>query len=174
MGPGKSCPMVSSRTPLVCAFVALVFVGISLVGCTPEEDAPSISPTASRQRMLEFVDETAEVLGPMGWREVSGATLQGCRLDGIDGVNYTYTRVGPARSDPDRDAALVEGFWNSKGYKTKLTRSSNNRDETLQLIALGDDVKSIRYSVGPVYSGLTVESVCIPGDRDKIIDSGDF
>jgi hypothetical protein len=174
MGPGKLCPMVSSRIPVVCAFAALVFVGISLVGCTREEDAPSISPTVSRQRMLEFVDQTADVLGPMDWREVSGATLQGCRLDGIDGVNYTYTRVGPPRSDPNRDAALVEEFWKHKGYQTKLTRSSNSGDKTLQLIALGDEVKSIRYSVGPVYSGFTVESVCIPGDRDTVIDSGDF
>jgi hypothetical protein len=124
--------------------------------------------------MLALVDETAGKLGPIAWREASGASLQDCMVDGRDGMNYTYTRIGPPSSDPARDATLVNDFWVAKGYETELTRSSNPRDTTLRLTAAGEDVKSIRYSVDFGYSGFTVESVCIPGDITEIVESGEY
>jgi hypothetical protein len=42
------------------------------------------------------------------------------------------------------------------------------------VVAIGKDVDFVRYLVGPEYSGFTVESVCLLGDRFKIIESGDF
>jgi hypothetical protein len=89
-------------------------------------------------------------------------------------VNYGYARIGPASAAPSHDAAVVEDFWKSKGYKTKLTHSSNPNDTTLQLFAVGAAVKSIRYSADFQGTAFSVESVCIPGDFGAIVDSGDF
>jgi hypothetical protein len=47
-------------------------------------------------------------------------------------------------------------------------------DQALRVVAIGKDVDFARYLVGPEYSGFTVESVCLLGDRSKIIESGDF
>jgi hypothetical protein len=124
--------------------------------------------------MLALVDDTVAELGSTDWREASGVSLQTCHLDGGTGVNYEYTRVGPPSFSPRSDVALVENFWNSKGYRTKVAKSSNPNDKALQLLAVGDAVKSIRYTADPEYTGFSVESVCIPGDFGTIIDSGDF
>jgi hypothetical protein len=124
--------------------------------------------------MLALVDDTVADLGSADWTEASGTRLQSCRLDGGTGVNYSYARLGPPSADPHGDVVSVEKFWRSKGYKTKLTRSTNPNDKTLQLFAIGSAVRSIRYSADVERTGFSVESVCIPGDIGAIIDSGDF
>jgi hypothetical protein len=167
------CPMFGSHR-IVRASASLLLAGASLLGCTVESGHPSIAPTESRNRMLAFVDDTVAVLGSTGWREVSGAYLQTCRLDGGEGVDYGYARIGPASADPRHDAAVVEDFWKSRGYKTKLTHSSNPKDTTLQLFGAGTAVKSIRYSADAEGTSFSVESECIPGDFGTIVDSGDF
>jgi hypothetical protein len=154
------CPMFGSHR-IVRASASLLLAGASLLGCTVESGHPSIAPTESRNRMLAFVDDTVAVLGSTGWREVSGAYLQTCRLDGGEGVNYGYARIGPASADPRHDAAVVEDFWKSRGYKTKL-------------FGAGTAVKSIRYSADAEGTSFSVESECIPGDFGTIVDSGDF
>jgi hypothetical protein len=95
----SACRMFDSCRTRVAAGVALALVGAALSGCVHESDRPSTSPTVSRDRMLAFVDRTADELATTDWREASGANLQGCRVEGRDGVNYTHTRLGPASTD---------------------------------------------------------------------------
>jgi len=133
-----------------------------------------MSLAESRERMLALVDATADALGKREWREASGATLQGCLLNGTEGHNLTYVRRGRASSDPERDARVVREFWESKGYETRVGRSSNPRDISFIVRMQSADVKFLRYSVSDGYSGFTAESVCLPGTSDEVIDRGEY
>jgi ABC-type transport system substrate-binding protein len=163
--------MHARRHLLVLSLAAVV----AMTGCASKHNEPTIKPTESRDRMKAFVGKSESVLGSAGWRDVSGAIIQGCPLrDGGEGVNYGYTRLGSGSDDVERDAAIIEDFWQSHGYKTKVVRSSNPKNKTIQVFGVGDAVRSIGFSVDSGYTAFSVESECIPGDVGQIIDSGDF
>src|SRR4051812_36737084 len=156
------------RQRSVIGGVLLALVAASAEGCAAPAPVPSMSLTESRERMLALVDATAAALSKREWREASGATLQGCLLNGTEGHNLTYVRGGRASSDPERDAAIVREFWESEGYETRVGRSSNTRDISFIVRMQSADVKFLRYSVSDGYSGFTAESVCLPGTSDEV------
>jgi len=163
--------LAKRRSPII---VLLVFAAVSVGGCTPHPHVPSMSLAESRERMLALVDATAAALGNREWREASGANLQGCLLNGTEGHNLTYVRGGRASSDPERDAAIVREFWESRGYEVSVGRSSNPRHTSLEVDVENEDVRFVRYSVSDRYSGFTAESVCLPGTSDEVIDRGEY
>lgn len=154
--------------------VLLVLVAVSAGGCTPHPPAPSMSLAESRERMLALVDVTAATLGDREWAEASGANLQACSLNGQEGHNLTYVRVGRASSDPERDAAIVREFWESEGYETRVGQFSNSRHTSLEIHVENEDVRFLRYSVSDAFSGFTAESVCLPGTSSEVIQRGEY
>src|SRR4051812_27744029 len=142
----KGSRRVFARPRSVTVGVMLVFAVASVGGCASPAPEPSMSLAESRERMLALVDVTAAALGDREWAEASGANLQACPLNGQEGHNLTYVRVGRASSDPERDAEIVREFWESEGYETRVGQFSNSRHTSLEIHVENDDVRFVRYT----------------------------
>jgi hypothetical protein len=167
--------MPTSTANRFLSIAAAAFVVSLLAGCAHEK-GQEMSPEESKESMIALVDMTIDTVGTSNWHRLSGGPhIQECDLpDGGTGVNFAYTTMGQASTRPEDAVSSVLELWNDKGLSTKVVRSTNPKDTTIRLYGFGGPVKDIDLYADEVATSIGSQSLCIPGDFDRLVSgSGD-
>ncbi|PPF26028.1 hypothetical protein C5C34_00880 [Rathayibacter rathayi] len=149
----------------------LLLVG-TMAGCAEREARPvsTMSPREGRDRVVEFVRDSAGRLDVEGWRPRTGeARPDECGLgDGVKGASYSYDWWAPAGTDVEGDARKVAEYWESLGMRVRVT------DTTPRPTVYGEGGPVLRasFDTGAVEDQYNIGAVmrCAPGDAEELLD----
>ncbi|PPG71244.1 hypothetical protein [Rathayibacter rathayi] len=148
----------------------LLLVG-TMAGCAEREARPvsTMSPREGRDRVVEFVRDSAGRLDVEGWRPRTGeARPDECGLgDGVKGASYSYDWWAPAGTDVEGDARKVAEYWESLGMRVRVT------DTTPRPTVYGEGGPVLRasFDTGAVENQYNIGAVmrCAPGDAEALL-----
>ncbi|PPF15555.1 hypothetical protein C5E02_00705 [Rathayibacter rathayi] len=152
--------------------VAVVLLVGTMAGCAEREARPvsTMSPREGRDRVVEFVRDSAGRLDVEGWWPRSGAAVPDeCGLgDGVKGASYSYAWWAPAGTDFEGDARKVADYWESLGMRVRVT------DTTPRPTVYGEGGPVLRasFDTGAVENQYNIDAVmpCAPGDFGSLLD----
>jgi hypothetical protein len=127
------------------------------------------SPREGRDRVVEFVRESAGRLDVEGWWPRNGAAAPDvCGLgDGVTGASYSFGWWAPAGPDLEADARTVAGYWKSLGMAVRLVDSTASPN----VYGEGGPVLRASFHTGGPEEHYLIDAVmpCAPGDAEALL-----
>ncbi|QHC56419.1 hypothetical protein [Rathayibacter tanaceti] len=152
--------------------VVAVLLAVTVSACAEEEGArpvSTMSPREGRDRVVEFVRESAARLDVTGWWPRSGAAgPDECGLGGgVKGASYSYDWWAPAGADVEGDARKVADYWESLGMSVRVTDSTPRPT----VYGEGGPVLRASFDTGAVEDQYNIGAVmpCAPGDAEALL-----
>ncbi|AZZ47905.1 hypothetical protein C5C31_02850 [Rathayibacter rathayi] len=160
---------VRSVVPVVSA----VLLVLTLSACAAEREArpvSTMSPREGRDRVVEFVRESAGRLDVEGWWPRNGASRPDeCGLgEGVKGASYSYAWWAPAGTDFEGDVRKVAEYWESLGMTVNVTGPTSWPN----VYGQGGPVLRASFHTGAVEDQYLIDAVmpCSPGDFASLLD----
>lgn len=127
------------------------------------------SAREGRDRVVEFVRNSAERLEIEGWWPRNGAAGPDvCGLgDGLTGASYSYDWWAPAGTEVEGDARKVADSWESLGMTGRVTDSTPRPP----VYGAGGPVLRATFVTGAVeeMDMIGAEMPCVPGDVEALL-----
>ncbi|PPH55070.1 hypothetical protein C5D25_16635 [Rathayibacter sp. AY1D7] len=165
--PGRGSPQ---RTGVALTVAALLVM--SMTACATEKEArpvSTMSPREGRDRVVEFVRDSAGRLDVEGWWPRSGAARPDVCGPGdrVSGASYSYAWWAPAGTDVEGDARKVADYWESLGMTVRVTDSTPRPT----VYGQGGPVLRASFVTGAVEEMYMIgaEMPCAPGDFESLL-----